>query len=390
MILKRKICVVTGTRAEYGLLRPLLKMVIADNDLELQLIVTGTHLSKDHGYTLNEIERDGFKPSAKIEIVSQSDGRVGTSNSVALAISECAIQFDLLKPDIVVVLGDRFEILGAAVAASVMGVPLAHIAGGELTEGAFDDGFRHAITKLANVHFATTKVYADRVLQMGESESNVWNVGSLGMDNVRTIEMLSLSDLELDLKVKLDRPFFVITFHPVTLDSRSSLDQFRELLSALRSFPGHKFIFTKPNADPEGRALISELEMFSLKNANQVHIFDSLGVKRYFSLMKASCGVLGNSSSGIAEAPALSVPTVNIGKRQQGRVMAPSIVNCESDQTEIVAAIRKILDPNFLKNFHSAANPYGDGHTASRILSVLKVCDLNVIRQKHFVDRVLK
>lgn len=366
--MKRKICVVTGTRAEYGLLYWLMKAVQSDEELDLQIVVTGMHLSPEFGLTYRTIESDGFAIDAKVEMLLSSDTAVGTAKSIGLGIIGFADALENIKPDLLVVLGDRFEILAAVQAALVAKIPVAHIAGGDSTEGAFDEAIRHSITKMSHLHFVTNEQSAKRVCQLGENPRYVYNVGNPGLDHLSCISLLSKAELEAVLKFEFRPKNLLITFHPATLDTESSITQFQQLLSALDLCGTDVALwFTYPNADPQSRALIAALDDF-VADRKHAKAFNSMGSQRYLSLMSHVDAVIGNSSSGLYEAPSFKVPTVNIGDRQAGRLRAASVLDCKPEQKEILSSICKALS----MNCDHVTNPYGDGHSSQRILKIIK------------------
>lgn len=366
-----KVCVVTGSRAEYGLFYPLLKKLKADRAVDLLILATGMHLSAEFGLTYREIEKDGFRIEERVEMLLGGDSPVAAAKSVGLGVIGMSQALARLRPDIVLLLGDRFETFAAAVSAHLTGIPLAHIHGGELTEGAFDDAFRHSITKMSYLHFTCAEEYRKRVIQLGEAPERVFNVGALGIDNIRHTKLLAKGRLEEELGFKFDKKTALVTFHPVTLDKTPSVEQFRELLKALDAFRELDVIFTKPNADPEGRALIRLMDDYADRNAGRVKAFASLGRIRYLSLLRYVDVVIGNSSSGIIEAPFFGHPVLNIGDRQRGRIRPSGVIDCNHDANNLKSALRKAL------LFDAAGraageNPYGDGNAAGRILRILK------------------
>ena len=374
--MKRRVCVVTGTRAEYGLLRPLLAEIVASPSLELQLVATGAHLSAEHGATVCEIEGDGHRIDERVEMLLSSDSDVAVCKSMGLALISFAEVFGRLYPHIVLGLGDRYELFAALSAASVCRRRIGHIHGGELTEGAFDDAFRHAITKLSHLHFTSTEVYRQRVIQLGESPDRVFNVGALGVDNICKLPLLERADVEREIDLTLSRPTLLVTFHPVTLEPEQAPLQCRALLDALESIPGARFVFTGANADPEGRIVRDMVEGFVRRHADRARSFASLGVLRYLSLMRQVDAVVGNSSSGILEAPSLGVPTVDIGDRQRGRVKADSVIECPPRTADIAAAITRALTPEMRARAVQQITPYGDGHAAEKIREALERIDV--------------
>lgn len=378
---KRRICVVTGSRAEYGLLYWLMKSIREDSALELQLVVTGMHLSPEFGSTYRVIEDDGFTIDAKVEMLLSSDTPVGIAKSIGLGVAGCAEALDRLRPDILVLLGDRFEIYAAAQAALIARIPIAHIAGGDTTEGAFDEAIRHSITKMSHLHFVTNEVSAQRVRQMGEAVEHVYNVGNPGLDQIRHLKLLGRDDLEQELGFELKPRNLLVTFHPVTLEMQSAHVQFQELLIALARFGTDTgIIFTKPNADTGGKALIQMIDEFVARHHN-MKAYTSLGQLRYLSVLSHVDAIVGNSSSGLYEAPSFKKPTVNIGDRQKGRLQAASVINCPPLADEIVRAISAAFE----LDCSGVANPYGAGNSSPQIISILKsTTDLHSLLKKHF------
>lgn len=385
-MVKRKICVVTGTRAEYGLLYWLMREIQADEALQLQLIVTGMHLSTEFGLTYQVIESDGFNIDAKIEMLLASDTPVGITKSMGLGLIGFADALANLKPDIVVVLGDRYEILVAAQAAMVANIPLAHIHGGEKTEGAIDESIRHSITKMANVHFVANQEYRQRVLQLGEQADKVFAYGAPGLDNIFKLKLLSLVELEKQLDFELTEKFFLLTYHPSTAENEDIKKSTQALLEALEQFPEYKVLITKANADSGGREINKILEEYAYKNYRRVCLRTSLGQLRYLSALKHATIILGNSSSGILEAPIFKVATINIGNRQQGRLRAKSIIDCETDKNSIVKAIKKSFTKEFSQKIKETVSLYGEGYVSIKIKEVLKKISLLGITVKQFND----
>lgn len=373
--MKRKICVFTGTRAEYGLLYWLMRDIQANPDLELQVIVTGMHLSPEFGETWKTIECDGFAIDAKVEMLLSSDSDVGVVKSMGLGVLGFADALDRLRPDVLVVLGDRFEALAVVQCALVMKIPVAHLHGGEITEGAYDDAIRHAITKMSYLHFVAAEPYRQRVIQMGESADRVFNVGAIGLDHLTRSPRMTRDELSQSLDFDLSAPYLLVTYHPVTLAEEDPEQSFKALLAALDRFPEHKVILTYPNADNGGRAIIPLLEDYARQAPARIKAITSLGFKRYLSAVALADAVVGNSSSGIIEVPAFGVPTINIGARQEGRLAAESVLNCKPDALSIEAALRQALSADFIGVCKRAVNPYGAGNTASSIVDVLKRFD---------------
>lgn len=385
MSLKRKICVVTGTRAEYGLLQGLLKLLQADAEIELQLIATGMHLSPEFGATWKCIAQDGFTLHRKIETLLSSDSSQGISKSIGLGLIGFAEAFDDLKPDMLVLLGDRFEILSAASSALVSRIPIAHIHGGETTEGAVDEAIRHAVSKMSHLHFTAAEAYRLRVIQLGESPERVFNVGAPGIDLIQNMKCLSQAELEENLRIKLALRKLLVTFHPATLDE-DALGPFQALLAAFDDWPEVQLIFTFPNADAGGRAIMTRLQAFVADQAHRAVCFESLGQLRYLSLMRLVDGVVGNSSSGIIEAPSFKVGTIDIGDRQKGRLSASSVIHCEADKKAISKAIETLYSEAYQAKLKETVNPYGSGGATRAIYQTLKTWPLNDLLKKRFYD----
>ncbi|HOS45029.1 MAG TPA: UDP-N-acetylglucosamine 2-epimerase [Paludibacter sp.] len=383
---KRKLCIVTGSRAEYGLLFWLMKEIQNDPELRLQIIATGMHLSPEFGLTYRQIEEDGFAIDERVEMLLSSDTPVGITKSVGLGVIGFADALDRLKPDILVVLGDRFEILVAAQAAMIARIPIAHIHGGETTEGAIDEAIRHAITKMSHFHFTAAAFYRSRVIQLGEAPERVLNYGAPGLDNIKKLKLLNKSAFEKAIDFQLGKPTFLITYHPVTLSDKSPETAFQELLKALEQLPEAKIIFTKANADTAGRIINDIIDKFGDKHPNRVKAFTSMGQLLYLSAIKNADVIIGNSSSGIVEAPAFYKPTVNIGPRQQGRLKADSVIDCDEKEQAIVTAIKKALSPEFKDVLKKTINPYGSGNASAKIKNYLKKVSLQNILMKKFYD----
>lgn len=362
----KKIAIVTATRAEYGILKPLIEGLSKENEFEVQLLVTGTHLSEKHGVTQQEIIGDGNSIYRKIPILEQGNTPCDVSCTMANAIRGFALYFAQEKPDILIILGDRTEMLGICCAAMNERIPIAHLHGGELTEGAVDDCVRHAITKMSYLHFAATEVYRNRIIQMGEQPERVYNVGALGVENILNTQLLSYEDMCAQTGIPLGREYVVVTFHPVTLEDNTVEKQTEELIQAMREENKYFYLITKANADAGGDIVNEMFETFEKKQEN-VKLVASLGMLRYLSAVKYSAFVLGNSSSGIIEAPALGVPTVNIGDRQKGRLMSESVINCKNEVKDIVSAIASAE-----KAKHQVSHLYGDGTTSKKIIKNLK------------------
>lgn len=383
---RKKICFFTGTRAEYGLLKPLIDELRAEKTVELQLIVSGMHLSPEFGLTYKEISLDGFSKVEKVEILLSSDTSVGVSKAMGLGMISYSEVLERLRPELLIGLGDRFELFSIVSAALVNNIPVAHIHGGELTFGAYDDSFRHAITKMSHLHFTSTEEYRKRVIQLGEDPKNVFNVGAIGLDNIKKMKLLSKSELEESISFKLDKPFFMVTYHPETLHRHSAGNHMIELLHALDYFKDYKIIFTKPNADNGGHEISRLIDNYVKKNQNRAKVFESLGQLRYLSALNHAHMVIGNSSSGIIEMPGFKKPTVNIGDRQKGRIFPLSIIQCESDHGSIRRAIKTGLSEKTREKFKKTDNIYGKGNTAKKIKEIIVSQDYSKLIRKEFFD----
>jgi len=381
----RKVCVVTATRAEYGLLYWLLRTLRDDAAVELQLIVTGTHLSPAHGMTIDAIEADGFPVAERVSILLQDDSPLGVTKSLALATLGIAESLARLRPDLLVVLGDRYEMLGAAQAAMIARIPIAHIHGGEATEGLIDEAIRHAITKMSHLHFVAADEFRTRVLQLGEPSDRIWVVGATGLDNIARLPLLGRSELEAELGVRLTTPSLLLTYHPVTLSNDDPGLAMRKLLEAADTVAG-TIILTGVNADSGASSMRREIEQFAGVRPGRVVVAETLGALRYLSAMKHVDVIVGNSSSGLLEAPALGTPTVDIGDRQRGRPRAPSVIHCAATRTAIAAAIRQALTPTHRALAARRATPYGTPGAAERIAGVLRTCSLEGLLMKRFHD----
>lgn len=383
----RRICFVTATRADYGHLYWVMKAVQADAALQLQVIVSGAHLCEQWGRTEQVVVRDGFPVDARIEMQMAGDSGVGVSKSTALATMGFAEAYERLSPDLVVLLGDRYEELAAAQAALFMRVPVAHIHGGETSEGAMDESIRHAVTKMSHVHFAAAESYRQRILQMGENPAMVFNFGAPGLDHLQQTPMMSLPELEQDLGVALaGKPVFLVTYHPATLGDIEPGAAADELMSALEAYPDAAVIFTGVNADAGNAAISSRIQAYAARYPERVRIFNSLGQRRYLSLMQCADVVIGNSSSGLIEAPAVRVPTVNIGDRQRGRLKALSVIDCLENAGDIRRAIDLALSESFMAGLPQDVSLYGKGDAAVRIAQKLKTVGLDGILAKKFYD----
>lgn len=386
--MKKNICVITGTRAEYGLLRPVMDRIRDDEDLELQIIATGMHLSPEFGLTYHEIENDGFCLDDKIEMLLSSDTDASVAKSMGLGMIGFSDAFRRLSPDMVIVLGDRYESFAAASVAMIMNIPIAHIHGGELTYGAVDDAMRHSITKMSFLHFASTEEYRHRIIQLGEEPERVFYVGALGVENVKKIPLMKKEEVEESLQFPLSEKTALVTFHPVTKAWISSEEQFRQLLLALEEHRDLRYIFTKANADAEGRRINQMIDDFVSVSGGRHAVFTSLGQRRYLSVMKYCGLVIGNSSSGIIEAPSFHIPTVNIGSRQEGRMQAGSVINCDGQAGSITKAIERAKGSDFRKEILYVENPYEKEGTSSHILWILKrfLKDDRIETAKKFYD----
>ncbi len=383
--MNRTICVITGSRAEYGLLRPLMAAIKAEPALDLQLVVTGAHLSADHGSTFHEIVNDGFSIDWRVDLQLGADGPEQIANAMALAVKGTAAALAQLKPDLVLVLGDRYEIFAVVAAALVARIPVAHLHGGECTQGAYDEAIRHAITKMSHLHFVAAAEYRQRVIQLGEQPERVFLVGSLGIDNIKTMALLDRAGLEAALDFRLGRRNLLVTFHPVTLEPGASARQLNELLLALHELQDTHLIFTLPNADNEGGQLTDMIKQFVAAHAN-ARCYASLGQLRYLSCVKHVDGVVGNSSSGLIEVPSLHKGTLNIGDRQQGRLKAASVIDCAPERTAIAAALQQLYSSQFTAMLPGVINPYGDGGATARILQVLSSVPLTGLLKKVFYN----
>ena len=384
----KRIGIMTGTRAEYGLLKSLMQEINKDNDLELYLIVSGMHLSPEFGMTYKEIEEDGFEINAKVEMLLSSDSPAGISKSIGLGVIGFADEFQRADLDMLILLGDRYEALSAAICALVMRIPIAHLHGGELTEGAIDEGIRHSITKMSYLHFTSTEQYRNRVIQLGENPERVFYVGALGVENIKKINLMTKEELEKSIHFEIDENTVVVTYHPVTLENNTVEEQFLNLLKVLDRNPKIRMIFTKANADTNGRIVNELIDKYTAQNSERACAFMSLGQKRYLSALKYCRIVIGNSSSGIIEAPSFGKPIINIGDRQKGRICADSVINCGYTQQEIQQAMETALTKEFENKASNCRNPYEKENTAANIISVIKDYLLNdkIKLKKGFYD----
>jgi GDP/UDP-N,N'-diacetylbacillosamine 2-epimerase (hydrolysing) len=383
--MKRKICVVTGGRADYGLLRWVMEGIRAAPELQLQVVVTGTHLSPEFGLTFRDIEQDGFAIDRRVAMLLGSDSGDAIAKSMGLGLIGFGAVLEQLTPDLLLVLGDRFEILSAVSAALVARIPVAHLHGGEVTEGAYDECIRHAVTKMSHLHFVAAEAYRRRVLQLGEDPAHVFTVGGFGIDNIRNLKLLDRDAFQDSLGFRLAGKNLLVTVHPETLEESSSVPTMRELLSALDDLKETNLIFTQPNADSEGRALTSMVREFVNSRPNAC-LHKSLGQVRYLSAIRHVDGIVGNSSSGLMEAPSLHKGTVNIGDRQRGRLRAASVIDCSAERSAIATALARLYDPEFQASLASVANPYGDGHAAERTVAILRKQPLAGLLKKKFHD----
>lgn len=382
----RKICVVTGSRAEYGLLSGLMRAIQEDKDLQLQVIATNMHLSPEFGLTYREIEKDGFQIDKKVQMLLSSDTPNATTKSVGLATIGFADAYEDLQPDLIVVLGDRFEILAAVSAALFFKIPVAHLHGGEITEGAYDDSIRHAITKMSHLHFTSTEAYRQRVIQLGEQPDRVFYVGAIGVENIKRVPLMSQAELEDSIRFKLGEKSLLVTYHPVTLENHTAADQCQNLLEALDEFPEYKVIFTLPNSDTDGRVIIRLINEYVSLHSERCMAIPSLGLQRYLSALKCVSAVVGNSSSGIIEVPSFGIPTLDIGNRQKGRIAAESVVHCGNDSRSIIEGMQQVLSDVFRKQVKHVLNPYEKRDTTKNIYKIISTYPLENLRQKKFYD----
>lgn len=382
----RKIAVFTGTRAEYGLLYWIIKELERCEDIQLQLFVGGTHLSHDFGYTVTQIEDDGFTILERLDFLASTDDAKGIATSMGQALIYSAKAFAKHQPDLLILLGDRYEALAVAQAAMLAGIPIAHIHGGEITQGAMDDSIRHAISKLAHIHFASTERHRQRIIQLGEQPDKVFNVGAPGLDNIHKLSLMSLSELSKSVGFDLGDNYFLVTYHPETLAADNGQKSLVNLLHALDSFPEVTLLITYPNADSGAKALIELYQQYQSAQLDRVVLVQSLGQQRYLSSIKHCKAVIGNSSSGIIEVPSFHKPTVNIGNRQQGRESAGTVIYCEDSTTAIERAIRRAISPEFIKICQHEQNPYASGDVAKKIVNKIQAVSLHKLSVKQFFD----
>jgi GDP/UDP-N,N'-diacetylbacillosamine 2-epimerase (hydrolysing) len=382
----KKVCVVTGTRAEYGLLYWSIKGITESSKLELQLCVTGMHLSPEFGLTYKQIEKDGIEINEKIEILLSSDTPIGISKSIGLGIISFSEVFARLKPDVLLLLGDRFEIFAAVIAAMIAKIPVAHCHGGEATEGSIDESIRHSITKMSHIHFTATEEYKRRVIQLGEHPKNVYNVGALGIENINKLTLLDRMAFEASIGFKLSKINFLVTYHPVTLESDTAKIQFLALLNALDEYSEANVIFTKPNSDTDGRVIIQMIDDYVSRHQLRCISFISLGQLRYLSALQYIDLVIGNSSSGLVEVPTFKKATINIGDRQKGRIRAKSVIDCSADSISITKAIQLGLSIEFQDLIAKQSNPYGISNSSNEIINILENVELEGILKKEFYN----
>ena len=382
---KRKVLIVTGSRAEFGLMRNLIKKLIKDDDIDLKLVVTGSHLSPLFGETINEIVEEGIEIYSKINLNLKNDSALDIAQATSIGINAFSKLFFNLNPELLIILGDRYEILSVVLPACYSNIPIAHIHGGEKTEGAFDDSIRHAITKFSHLHFVANKEYRNRVIQLGENPKRVFNVGGLGIDAIHNINFLSKRELIERLGIKIRKKNLIVTYHPETLDKKLSKKGIIELLKSLIRFKDISLIFTLPNADPDNKFIAEKISNFVKENPN-AYLFDSLGQLNYFSLIKICDGVIGNSSSGLLEVPSFKKATINIGNRQKGRLTAKSVINCEPKEEIITKSINEIYSKKFQKVLKEVKNPYGSKGASEQIIKIIKKIDFKNLIKKSFYD----
>jgi GDP/UDP-N,N'-diacetylbacillosamine 2-epimerase (hydrolysing) len=387
---KRTICVVTGTRAEYGLLYWILKGIQASIDLELKIIATGMHLSPEFGLTYKQIESDGFLIDRKVEMLLSSDTSTAIIKSIGLGMIGFADAYKELEPDLLLVLGDRFEIFSAVSAAMIAQIPVAHLHGGETTEGAFDEAFRHSITKMSHIHFTSTEEYRNRVVQLGEQPKHVFNVGAVGIDSIKRLKLLSKKELEEAIGFTLGKQNLLVTFHPVTLEKATAESQFKNILRALDELEETHLIFTKSNADTDGRIINRMIDDYVSMRQEKAVVHTSLGQLRYLSTIQYMDGVVGNSSSGIMEVPSFKVGTVNIGDRQLGRIKVASIIDCKPSYEGVQSALSKLFSGDFKKQIKSTVSPYGDGGVSEKIIHHIREIPLQGIVKKTFYNLIIE
>lgn len=385
---KKNICFVTGSRAEYGLLKPLIDELLIEQSINTQLIITGMHLSPEFGLTYKEIEVKGISKIEKVETLLSSDSSVGVSKAIGLGLISFSEAFQRLKPDLLIGLGDRFELLAAVTAAMISRIPVAHLHGGEATEGLIDEPIRHSITKMSHLHFTSTEEYRKRVIQLGENPGRVFNVGAIGLDNVKKLKLLNKDELKKQIKFEISDPTVLVTFHPVTLEHETARGQFTELLNALNKFEHLRVIFTKPNADTNGRIIIQLIDEYVEKNRERTTSFTSMGQLKYLSTLQYVNGVIGNSSSGLIEAPSFKIGTINIGDRQKGRIKALTVIDSLPLESNIEKAISKLLSKKFRNSLRNSKNPYDSfgGFVSKKIKNIILNSSLDDIIKKEFYN----
>lgn len=384
----RKICVITGTRAEFGLLSGLMRLIQQSKDTTLQVVATNMHLSERYGNTYREIEKAGFAIDYKVPMLDESgaDNSTATIKAMSRALAGFADAYDALQPDLIVALGDRFEMLCAVETALIKQIPVAHLYGGDVTSGAYDDAIRHSITKMSHLHFTSTEEYRKRVIQLGEQPARVFYVGALGVENIKRVPLMNKSEIEQNLQFDITDRTILVTYHPVTLSDSNPLNDINALFEALDEHPELRVIFTMPNSDAGGQVIAEAIEQYAEQHINRVCAFKSLGMKRYLSVMKYCAAAVGNSSSGIVETPSFHIPTLNIGSRQDGRIAATSVYNCATDKASISSGLGHVLSPEFCAIASKAQNPYEKEGTAQAIFDVISTYPLEGIIQKKFYD----
>lgn len=382
----RKICFVTGTRAEYGLLSRLMRLVADDKDLQLQIIATNMHLMPEYGETYKEIEADGFHIDRKVYMNKPTDDATGIIVSMAEEMKGMNDALIKLNPDILVILGDRYEMLVVATVAMLRRIPIAHLHGGEISEGAVDDSIRHSITKMSSLHFTSTEEYRRRVIQMGEQPERVFYVGAIGVENLKQVPLMSKQDLETSLNFTFNGNTILVTYHPVTLGNCSPKDEINDFLLALDAFPSLKVLFTMPNSDEGGEVIRRSIENYCNRNDERCGCYSSLGMRRYLSALQYVTAVAGNSSSGLLEVPSAHIPTLNIGDRQKGRIHGKSVLDCGSDTNSIIAGLNTVLSDEFREIARRAMNPYEEENTAQSVFYIISTYPLDKLRQKNFYN----
>lgn len=382
----RKICVVTGTRAEYGLLSRLMRLIEESPDCQLQVIATNMHLLPEYGNTYREIEQDGFRIDVQVPMKKPTDDAFGVITSMAEEMNGMNEALRRLSPDMVLILGDRYEMLVVAIVAMLQRIPIAHLHGGEISEGAVDDSIRHSITKMSSLHFTSTEEYRKRVIQLGEQSGRVFYVGSLGVENLKLVPLMSKQDLEDSLNFTFDGNTILVTYHPVTLGNRSPKDEISDFLLALDAFPALKVLFTMPNSDQGGEVIRQAIEDYCSRNSERCRCYSSLGLRRYLSALRYVTVVAGNSSSGLLEVPSAHIPTLNIGERQKGRTHGESVFDCGSDTDSIIAGLNTVLSDEFREIAYKAVNPYEKKDTAQSVFDIISTYPLDKLQQKSFYN----